>query len=108
LPSIERTEAFGLVLLEAMAFGKPVVASDISGSGVGWVVKHGKTGWLVAPGDQDALSVALKRLLENPDALAMMGEAGRKRFEALFRIDAVASNVIRLYESCLKGSLASH
>jgi glycosyltransferase involved in cell wall biosynthesis len=108
LPSIERTEAFGLVLIEAMAFGKPVVASDIPGSGVGWVVRHGETGWLVDPGDHVALSVALKGLLENPDTLAVMGEAGRKRFGDLFRIDAVASNVIRLYESCLRGSLASH
>jgi hypothetical protein len=38
--------------------------------------------------------------------LAVMGEAGRKRFEDLFRIDAVASKVKRLYESCLKGSVA--
>ncbi len=107
LPSIERTEAFGLVLLEAMAFGKPVVASDIPGSGVGWVVKHGETGWLVDPGDHGALSVALKKLLENPDALAVMGEAGRKRFEAMYRIDAVASDVIRLYESCLRDPVTS-
>jgi glycosyltransferase involved in cell wall biosynthesis len=108
LPSIERTEAFGLVLLEAMVFGKPVVASDIPGSGVGWVVKHGETGWLLDPGNHDALSDALKRLLENPNMLAVMGKAGRMRFESLFRIDAVALKVKRLYESCLRGSLASH
>jgi glycosyltransferase involved in cell wall biosynthesis len=108
LPSIERTEAFGLVLLEAMAFGKPVVASNIPGSGVGWVVKHGETGWLVGPCNHDALSVRLKGLLEDPNLLAMMGEAGRKRFETLFQINAVASNVTRLYESCLRGSFASH
>jgi rhamnosyl/mannosyltransferase len=89
-----------------MVFGKPVVASDIPGSGVGWVVKHGETGWLVDPGDHDALSVALKTVLENPKMLAVMGETGRKRFEALFRIDAVASKVKRLYESCWKGSVA--
>jgi glycosyltransferase involved in cell wall biosynthesis len=108
LPSIERTEAFGLVLLEAMAFGKPVVASDIPGSGVGWVVKQGKTGWLVDPGNHDTLSVTLKRLLENPNMLAGMGEAGRMRFESLFQIDAVASDITRLYESCLRGAFASH
>jgi glycosyltransferase involved in cell wall biosynthesis len=108
LPSIERTEAFGLVLLEAMVFGKPVVASDIPGSGVGWVVRHGDTGWLVCPCNHDALSATLKKLLENPNMLAVMGEAGRKRFETLFPINTVALNVARLYESCLRGSFASH
>jgi glycosyltransferase involved in cell wall biosynthesis len=107
LPSIERTEAFGLVLLEAMVFAKPVVASDIPGSGVGWVVKHGETGWLVDPDNHDALSVALKRLLEKPNMLEGMGEAGRKRFESFFQIDAVASAVTRLYGSCLKQSVTS-
>jgi glycosyltransferase involved in cell wall biosynthesis len=103
LPSIERTEAFGLVLLEAMVFGKPVVASDIPGSGVGWVVKHGETGLLVDPGNHVDLSGVLRRMLGNPNMLAEMGEAGRKRFEALFRIEAIASNVTRLYQSCLRG-----
>jgi rhamnosyl/mannosyltransferase len=44
LPSIERTEAFGMVLLESMCFGKPVVASGIPGSGVNWVVRQGGHG----------------------------------------------------------------
>ncbi|MCF8129423.1 MAG: glycosyltransferase, partial [Deltaproteobacteria bacterium] len=54
LPSLERTEAFGVVLLEAMRYGKPIVASDIPGSGPGWVVREGYCGWLVPPGDVDA------------------------------------------------------
>ncbi len=53
LPSIERTEAFGLVLLEAMRYSKPVVASDVSGSGMGWIIGQMETGLLVKPGDVD-------------------------------------------------------
>jgi glycosyltransferase involved in cell wall biosynthesis len=56
LPSLERTEAFGVVLLEAMRYAKPIVASDIPGSGPGWVVREGDCGWLVPPGDVDALA----------------------------------------------------
>jgi len=106
LPSIERTEAFGLVLLEAMVFGKPAVASDIPGSGVGWVVKHGETGWLVGPFDHAALSATLKGLLNNTNMLRVMGEAGRRRFEKYFQINAVASDMTNLYESCVRGSFA--
>ncbi len=51
LPSIERTEAFGLVLLEAMYFGKATVISDVPGSGMGWIVNEGITGIKVPVAD---------------------------------------------------------
>jgi rhamnosyl/mannosyltransferase len=47
LPSIERTEAFGVVILEAARLGKPALVSDVKGSGMSWVVEQHKTGWVV-------------------------------------------------------------
>ena len=60
LPSILRTEAFGLVLLEALRAGKWCIASDVHGSGMGTVIQHGVNGWLVAPGAVDALCAKLQ------------------------------------------------
>src|SRR5690606_35208934 len=79
LPSIERTEAFGLVLLEAMAHARPVVACDIPGSGVGWVVRHGETGYKVPAGRPRALADAIAMLASDPRRAELMGRAGRKR-----------------------------
>ncbi len=97
LPSIERTEAFGLVLLEAMAHGKAVVASDVPGSGMSWVVEAGQTGLLVPPGDATALAGALRRLLGDAKLRERLGARGKSRFEQQFSITAVADELLSLY-----------
>lgn len=84
LPSIERTEAFGLVLPEAMRFSKPVVASNIPGSGVGWVVRDNETGVLVPPGDADALAAALHKLEVSPALRREMGGVEKRYSTAVF------------------------
>lgn len=60
LPSLLRTEAFGVVLLEALRAGKWCVVSDVPGSGMGTVIQHGVNGWLVPPGDVAALGLGLE------------------------------------------------
>lgn len=101
LPSIERTEAFGIVLPEAMRFGVPLVASDIPGSGVGWVVENNKTGLLVAPGNVEELAAALATLKNNPEIRTTMGSAGVQSFKDRFHIDSVAKKTIELYHQLL-------
>jgi len=97
MPSIERTEAFGLVLLEAMRYSKPVVASDVYGSGMGWIIGHMETGLLVKPGDVDDLAGALQLLCQRPGLRENMAGAGRKQFNELFRIDQAADRISSLY-----------
>jgi len=97
MPSRNRAEAFGLALLEAMAAGKPAIATRVPGSGMGWVVQDERTGWLVEPGDVDGLSDLLTRLAADPDALRKAGQAARERFEAGFGIEAVAREVVGAY-----------
>ncbi len=97
LPSLERTEAFGMVLLEAMRYAKPLVASDIPGSGVGWVTGAPASGILVPPADVQALTAALVYLLRHPDVRARMGAAAFQRFQTIFQIEAVAARIAALY-----------
>jgi len=95
LPSIERTEAFGMVLLEAMHYGLRIVASDIPGSGVGWVVRQSGSGILFPPGDADELASSLKFILEERGGRII----GRKKslLPPKFQIDSVASRVLDIY-----------
>ena len=101
LPSTERAESFGLVLLEAMRAGRPVVVSDISGSGVGFVVRANETGLLVPPGDADALAAALRTLARDADMRARLGAAGGRRYRKCFTLDAIAPQVTNLYREVL-------
>jgi len=101
LPSVERTEAFGLVLLEAMRYGKPVIAGDIPGSGVGWVVRNGSTGCLFPVSSILDLVRLLRLYSAHPEKRRAMGEAGRQRFESIFRIDRIAEKTIHLYNDVL-------
>jgi glycosyltransferase involved in cell wall biosynthesis len=101
LPSVDRAEAFGMVLLEAMRAGKPVIASDIPGSGVGTVVVAERTGKLVAPRDAAALADALRELAAAPDRRRDMGLAGLARWQRDYRIDAVTSRWTQTYRAVL-------
>jgi glycosyltransferase involved in cell wall biosynthesis len=97
LPSTERAESFGIVLLEAMRAGLPVVASDIPGSGVGFVVRDGETGMLVTPNDAAALAAALRRLAADANLRQRYGNAGRHRFQDGFTLEQVTPPIAGLY-----------
>jgi glycosyltransferase involved in cell wall biosynthesis len=101
LPSIERTEAFGMVLLEAMYFGKATVISDVSGSGMGWIVDADITGLKVAPADAGALATAFERLNANRDELATMGRRGKKKFNDQFEINHAINRLIEVYQQMI-------
>jgi glycosyltransferase involved in cell wall biosynthesis len=107
LPSVDRSEAFGLVLLEAMRAGKPVLASDIPGSGAGEVVADGQSGRLVPLHDADAWSDALRWMAHHPDLRAAMGQAGLHRWRQRFRIDAVAERLTTIYREVMDDHAAA-
>jgi rhamnosyl/mannosyltransferase len=101
LPSVERTEAFGVVLLEAMRYAKPIIASAIPGSGVTWVVQDKHTGLLVPPQDATALAHSLQQLIEEPSVGTHLGQAGYQRFMQLFDIKQIALKTAKLYQQVL-------
>jgi glycosyltransferase involved in cell wall biosynthesis len=98
LPSCERSEAFGLVQLEAMACGRPVVNTQID-SGVTYASPDGVTGFTVEPRNPDALATALNRLLDNPELRTEMGRAARARVDNEFGIRQMAARTLDLYRT---------
>lgn len=96
LPSVTRAEAFGMVQLEAMACGKPVVSTKLP-SGVPWVNAHGESGLVVAPGDVAALREALSGLIACPDRRTSLGAGARQRVEREFTADRMASRTLEVY-----------
>lgn len=95
LPSLDRSEAFGMVLLEAMRFARPCVVSDIPGSGPAWVA--GEAGLAVPPGDAPALALALATLAADPGLRESMGQAAQRRLAGEFTIEAVARRWEEVY-----------
>jgi phosphatidylinositol alpha-mannosyltransferase len=91
-------ESFGIVLVEAMAAGLPVVASDIPGYRE--VVRDGREGLLVPPSDPVALAVALREVLDDAHLAARLGAAGRVRAER-YSWDAVAAAIEAVYARVL-------
>lgn len=96
LPSLERTEAFGIVQMEAMRYGKPLITSDIPGSGVSVPCIDGVTGLLVPVNDAPALAAAMRKL-EDPALRERLGEAGRRRVTDQFAIERVAEAIDGVY-----------
>jgi glycosyltransferase involved in cell wall biosynthesis len=99
LPSISRLEAFGIALIEAMACGKPVVASSIPGPGE--IVEDGVTGYLVPPKDASGLAKAISLIIQNEDMAKRMGKEGRRRVEDNYTWERVTSRYDRLYNELL-------
>ena len=88
-------EGFGLVNVEAMAMGKPVVAFDHGP--IPEIVVHGETGLLVAPSDATALAGAVASLLQSPPRTQRMGRDGRRRVENHFRIERTVTELETIY-----------
>ena len=101
LPSRERTEAFGVVLLEAMHHGLPLLVSAIKGSGVNDVVRDGVTGRLLPVDEPAAWCEAIMQLAANPDERARMGQAGRERVYRKYAIGAVEKYLAQTITSWL-------
>ncbi len=97
-----RFESFGLTLIEAMIFGKPVVSADIGG--MNEIVEQGKTGLRVPPGDIAALTAALSRLIESPELRTEMGRRGRRAYDEHFTVRAMAIGAETFYRHLARQS----
>ena len=100
LPSTTRQETFGVVQLEAMARGKPVVSTRLN-TGVDWVNRDGETGVVVPPRDAAALAAAIARLLSNSAERRAMGQAAQTRVRTVFGVEGMTSSILELYRGVL-------
>ncbi len=96
-PSSHRSEAFGLVQIEAMASGCPVINTEISGSGVSWVSRHEFCGLTVPVNQPRALGSAAKRVLDDPALHARFSSAARQRAVEEFNHQTMAQRSLQIY-----------
>lgn len=95
MPSLE--EGFGMVALEAMAAGLPVVATTVGG--LPEIIEDCQTGYVVRPSDVAALAARLRLLIRDPERRRAMGGAGRERVRAHFSVDRMVAEIAVIYDS---------
>jgi glycosyltransferase involved in cell wall biosynthesis len=96
LPSHLRSEAYGMVLVEAAMFGRPLISCEI-GTGTSYVNAHEETGFVVEPESPEALALAMNTLLNDETLSARMGAAARNRYEKLFSGSALGQAYAGLF-----------
>ncbi|MFH1390647.1 MAG: glycosyltransferase [Candidatus Margulisiibacteriota bacterium] len=101
LPSVANSEAFGIVQVEAMACGKPVITTDLP-TGVTYVNQRGITGLVVPIKDSPALAKAINELRADPQKRSFLGENGRQRANTLYNKANLGPNVYRIYQEVLR------
>jgi len=103
LPATHRSEAFGLVQVEAHACGRPVVSTNLD-SGVPFVNQDGVTGFVVPPSDPGSLAAAIRRLLDDPELRRKLGDAASERARREFSVERMLKATLTLYEAVLRGA----
>lgn len=102
MSSVFKTEAFGIVQIEAMSCGKPIVATRIPGSGVAWVNEHKVSGLNVEPMNAQQLAESIMAIAENEDAYKMFCEGAAQRYRDLFTKERMIANVQEIYSELWK------
>ncbi len=97
LPSIAKSEAFGLVQIEAMAYGKPVINTNLP-SGVPYVSRDGITGLTVQPGDADTLAQAMQWMVEHETERLEMGVKARERVKECYCMENMINGILKVYK----------
>jgi rhamnosyl/mannosyltransferase len=100
LPSINRTEAYGLTQIEAMSRGTPVVCTEV-GTGTSFINQHGETGLVVPPKDPTALGLAINRILRDDELRARLSEGAARRAASHFTEKRMVENLRALYAEAL-------
>ena len=102
LSSVQKTEAFGIVQIEAMSCGKPVVATNIPHSGVSWVNAHGFSGLNVTPCSAKELAGAIMTITRNDDLYQKLAKGARERYQETFTKEKMIDNILEIYRSLWK------
>ena len=102
LSSVFKTEAFGIVQIEAMSCGKPIVATRIPGSGVAWVNEHKVSGLNVDPKDAKQLAESIMAIAEDEDAYKVFCEGAEQRYRDLFTKEKMIGNLQEIYSELWK------
>ena len=101
LPSIDKREAFAIVQVVAMIHSRPIISTNIPGSGVPWVNKNGVTGLTVPPCDSKALARAIEEVCTDKRHYQLYCKQSRQRYEALFRLEDMVAKTVALYNELL-------
>lgn len=101
MPSINKGEAFGIVQIEAMGHGKPVVTTNIPGSGVPWVNAHGVSGLNVEPANAHELAEAIQKIAEDKTLCEKLGKQAEQRFDTMFERGVMVKKCMDIYKSLI-------
>ena len=107
LPSCQRSEAFGIVLLEASRQSTPMITTEI-GTATSWVNQHMSTGLVVTPNSQVELEEAMMFMHQSPNEAIKMGLLAKQRFDSMFDVTLMAQSYIKLYQSIISDKNLSH
>lgn len=99
MSSVQKTEAFGIVQIEAMSCGKPLIATKIPESGVSWVNAHGVSGLNVTPMEPKELADAIHSILNDEETYQRLSDGSKARFWETFHIDKMIDGCKKIYDS---------
>src|SRR5690606_33809428 len=101
LSSILKTEAFAIVQIEAMAYGKPIVSTNIPESGVSWVNENDTSGITVEICDEKSLAVAFHKILDDENIYKKLSKGSEKRYLEHFTLQKMVDKCLQIYNKIL-------